>query len=157
MGAPKGNKFAVGNNGGPPKGNKNAVGNNGGAPEKYSMEWIEQEAQHFLEWMKRPDSIFIKSFAVERGYHSNRLAEFAEKSVVFMGVYKLAKEWQESRLVNYSLFNKVNYGMTKFVLSNHHNYTEKQQVTGDAANPLSFLLQKVDGKSKDLLNENERD
>ncbi len=147
MGAPKGNKA------GAPKGNQNAIGNKGGAPEKYSVEWIAQEAEAFLEWMKRPDSIFIKSFAVERGYHSNRLVEFAEKSIEFSCVYKISKDWQESRLINYGLFNQTNSGLTKFVLANHHGYTEKQQVSGDAANPLSFLLEKVDGSTKDLMNE----
>jgi len=41
--------------------------------------------------------------------------------------------------------------MTKFVLSNCHSWKDQAQISGDAANPLAFLLQKVDGQSKDLV------
>lgn len=138
-----------------PKGNQYAKGHGKGCPEKYSKDWIEQEAQHLKEWMQREDSIFIKSFAIERGYSPQRLTEFAEKNKVFSEVFKLTKHWQESKLINCGLFNKTNSGMTKFVLANHHGYTEKQQVSGDAANPLSFLLNKVDGTTKELVDDSD--
>lgn len=134
-----------------PKGNRFAVGNQGGASQKYNDSWIEEEAKNFLEWMKLPQSIFFKSFAIERGYHPNRLQEFADKNQVFSGVYELAKAWQESRLVDFALFNKTNCGMTKFVLANHHGYSEKTQIGGDGASPLAFLLHKIDGASKELI------
>lgn len=137
----------------PPKNNKYALGHGKGAPEKYTQAWIEKEAKAFLEWMKLPDSIFIKSFAIERGYSPQRLSEFAEKSHVFSEVYKMAKEWQEAKLVNYGLFNKTNCGMTKFVLANHHGYTEKSQIAGEQGNPLAVVLEKINGASKDLVNE----
>jgi hypothetical protein len=47
MAAPKGNDFAVGNNGGAPKGNQNAVGNSGGAPPEKN-----QNAQTVGLWAK---------------------------------------------------------------------------------------------------------
>ena len=134
-----------------PKGNKNAIGNKGGAPEKYTDELISLEAKAFLDWMKLPESIFFKSFAIERGYHPNRLQEFANKSVEFSGVLEIAKAWQESKLINYGLFNKINCGMTKFVLANHHGYSERSQVGGDQANPLALILGNIDGGSKELV------
>lgn len=137
----------------PPKGNKRALGNKGRSPDKYTTEWIEQEALIFREWMNKEDSVFFKTFCIERGYHPNRLQEFAEKSPVFAGVLEIAKVWQESKLVNYGLFNKTNAGMTKFVLANHHGYCEKTQVAGDTANPLKFLLDQADGTSKDLFHD----
>ena len=135
----------------PPKGNQRALGNKGGAPALYTLEWIEEEARLFQEWMGKEDSVFFKSFCVERGYHPNRLQEFADKSPVFSGVLEIAKVWQESKLVNYGLFNRTNAGMTKFVLANHHGYCEKAQIAGDSANPLQFLLEATDGSSKDLV------
>jgi hypothetical protein len=135
-----------------PKGNKRALGNHGGAPATYTEEWLKKEAQLFRKWMQQEDSIYFKSFAIERGYHPNRLQEFADKNPEFSGVYNLAKAWQEQKLVNYGLFNKTNSGMTKFVLANHHGYVEKTQVSGDSSSPVSFLLTSVDGKSKDLIN-----
>ncbi len=141
---------------GAPLGNQFAKGHGKGRPQAYTDQMIEKEAQAFREWMAKEDSIFIKSFAVERGYSPQRLTEFAEKNNVFSEVLELAKSWQECRLINYGLFNKTNSGLTKFVLANHHNYSEKTQVTGDAANPLSFLLSKVDGNSKGLISDQDQ-
>lgn len=41
-------------------------------------------------------------------------------------------------------------------MGNVCGWVEKQEtkVSGDAANPLAFLLQKADGSSRDLVNEN---
>ena len=39
-------------------------------------------------------------------------------------------------------------------MANLSGWTDKQQVSGEATNPLAFLLQKADGQSKDLVNEN---
>jgi hypothetical protein len=126
-----------------PKGNKFATGHGKGAPEKYTSSWIEQEAEAFLKWMELPESIFFKSFAISRGYHPNRLQEFASSNKVFSGVLEIAKAWQESKLVNYGLFNKTNCGMTKFVLANHHGYAEKNQVAVDKV-PLVEALANID-------------
>lgn len=38
-------------------------------------------------------------------------------------------------------------------MANLSGWSDKQQISGDAANPLAFLLQKVDGQSKDLVSE----
>lgn len=127
---------------------------NGGRPEKYTKAFIEKEADAFLEWMKFPESLYFKRFAIDRGYHPNRLAEFAEQNEKFSGVYEKAKAWQEVRLVEGGLLSEFNAGFTKFIMGNVCGWVDKQEtkVSGDAANPLAFLLQKVDGQSKDLIN-----
>lgn len=126
---------------------------NGGRPEKYTKAFIELEADAFLEWIKHLESIYFKRFAIERGYHPNRLAEFAEQNEKFSGVYEKAKAWQEVRLVEGGLLSEFNAGFTKFVMGNVCGWAEKQEtkVCGNAANPLAFLLQKVDGQSKNLV------
>ncbi|MDP1609178.1 MAG: hypothetical protein Q8L98_07690 [Chlamydiales bacterium] len=127
---------------------------NGGRPEKYTKAFIEKEADAFLEWMKSPESLYFKRFAINRGYHPNRLAEFAEQNEKFLGVYEKAKAWQEVRLVEGGLLSEFNAGFTKFIMGNVCGWVDRQEtkVSGDAANPLAFLLQKVDGQSKDLIN-----
>ena len=67
----------------------------------------------------------------------------------------MAQAWQEAKLVDGGLNNIYNAGFTKFVMGNTCGWTDKQQVSGDAINPLSILLQKVDGSSKDLISKNE--
>ena len=142
MSAPKGHKAYVGCEKG---------GDLGGRPEKYTQEKIEQEADAFLEWMARPDSIWYKDFALERGYSAEYLSIWAKSNKRFSQVYERAKAWQQSKLVKGGLLNQFNAGFTKFVMSNTCGWTDRQQISGDAANPLSLLLQKVDGGTKDLV------
>lgn len=142
------------NRGGAPKGNQNAIGNKGGAPVLYSKEWIENEAKLLLDWFQEPRNIWLKGFALLRGYDPSRFDEFSNKSIEFSLALKKAKQWQEYKLVDMSLFNEINPTITKFALTNNHGWAEKQQISGDTANPLSFILQKGDGDSKDLVNGN---
>jgi len=136
----------------PPKGNKYAVGNNGGVPKTYTKEWLEKEAQAFLDWMELPDSIFFKSFAIERGYSPQRLTEFADQSNVFAEVLKRAKGWQESKLVKGGLRKEYDSSITKFVLVNHHGYKEKSEISGDQTNPLAVVLEKIAAQNAAPLN-----
>ena len=126
---------------------------NGGRPPKYTKDFIESEAEAFLEWMGQDDSIWYKDFALERGYLPDQLSEWAKVNEKFSRVYKQSQAWQQSKLVKGGLLSQYNAGFTKFVMSNTCGWSEKQQVSGDAVNPLAFLLQKADGQSKDLVNE----
>jgi hypothetical protein len=80
-----------------------------------------------------------------------RLVEFAETSEAFAEVYKRAKAWQECKLVNGGLNKKYNCSMAKFVLVNHHAWKEKTEVSGDPINPIKFILNGIDGTSKDIV------
>lgn len=125
----------------------------GGRPVKYTDEYIEKEADAFETWMKDSNNLYFKRFAIQRGYHPNRLSEFAEQNERFSGVYDIAKAWQEAKLVEGGLMGVFNCGFTKFVMGNVCNWVEKQEtkVSGDAGNPLAFLLQQADGLSKELV------
>lgn len=137
-----------------PKGHKpyNKKGE-GGRPEKYTKEFIEGEASAFEEWMRRPDSIYFKRFAIDRGYHPQRLCEFAEQNKRFSEVYKKAQAWQEAKLVEGGLMSIYHAGFTKFVMGNVCGWTERQEtkISGDATNPLAFLLKNADGETKDIV------
>lgn len=142
--------------GGAPRGNQNAKGcTTSGAPQIYTDEYIKNEAKLFREWMQKPDSLYFGTFAVERGYCYQRLTEFANKSVEFSDTLEYAKHWQQCRLVNCGLKNETNSGLTKFVLQNCHGWAERQQISGDAVNPIGFLLTKADGASQELVSNDE--
>lgn len=136
-----------------PKDNKYAVGNKGPAPTRYTQEFIEKEAYALVKWMGVSDNVF-KRFALERGYSSDELSNFAKKSEVFALAYKRAKEWQECKLVEGGLFNKFNANFVKFAMSNLCGWSDRQQVSGDTANPLAFIMKHIDGTSKELVNGN---
>lgn len=127
----------------------------GGRPQVYTKEYIENEADEFLKWMKDPAHIYFKRFALDRGYSPQRLSEFAENNDKFSEVYKRAKEWQECRLAEGGLLEEFNSGFCKFVMGNVCGWTDRQEtkLSGDAQNPLLFLIQKADGESKDLVND----
>ena len=144
MPAPKGNRFA-------------SVPENKGRPREYTDEFITNEAKAFYEWMEKPENIYFKSFAIERGYSPKYLIEFAKVNKEFSVCLAYAHDWQEQKLANYGLFNKTNSSITKFVLQNCHSWAEKSQISGDASNPLGFRLQNIDGKTKDLIDESDSD
>ena len=139
-----------------PKGHEPYEGcETGGRPEKYTEEFIEREADAFLNWIGSNRNIYFKSFALERGYHPNRLAEFANQNEKFLGAYEKAKAWQEIRLIEGGLLSEFNAGFTKFVMINVCGWTDKQEtkVSVDKANPLRFILEQINGKTKDLIEE----
>ena len=125
----------------------------GGRPIKYTKDFIEAEADAFEDWMQKEDSLWYRDFALERGYLPDRLTEWAKINEKFSRVYRKSQEWQQSKLVKGGLLNKFNAGFTKFVMGNTCGWSDKQQISGDAANPLAFLLQGIDGSSKDLIHD----
>jgi hypothetical protein len=125
----------------------------GGRPIKYTLEYIENEADMFLEWMKREDSLYYKEFCLERGYNPKRLLEFSEVSEKFSHVYEQSKVWQETRISKKALNNEINSGFSKFFMSNVCGWSEKQEtkLSGDSANPLSFVLGLDNPQAKELI------
>ena len=129
----------------------------GGRPVKYTKGFIENEAHAFEEWMRRPESLWYKDFALERGYDPDLLSIWAKENEKFSGVYKCSQNWQQSKLVNGGLRGEYNASFTKFVMANTCGWAERQQstISGDAVNPLTFVLSSVDGMTKELVHESE--
>lgn len=117
----------------------------------YTDEWLEKEATLLLEWVKHPENFYFKRFALERGYSSQRFAEFVKKSPAFAAAHELAFEWQEVKLVEGCLRQDFNSTMTKFVLQNCHKWQETTNVTGIENKPMNFIMREIDGKSKELV------
>lgn len=110
-----------------PKRNQFALGNSGPPPSKYTQEFIEQEAAAFINWFSQPENIYFKRFALERGYPPDVLADFAKKNEVFKRAYLFAKEWQECKIVEGALFNKLNSNFANSILRIFHNLTHPQR------------------------------
>lgn len=136
-----------------PKGNQYAKGSSGPPPSKYTDEFIENEAKELVLWFSKPENIYFKRFALERGYPPDMIGEFSKKNEVFKRAHIFAREWQECKIVEGALLNKLNSSFAKFAMANLSSWSDKQQISGDAVNPLAFLLQKVDGQTKELVND----
>ena len=124
-----------------------------GRPVIYTKEFIDNEALEFEKFMQREDSLYYKEFCLERGYHPKRLLEFSEVNENFSRVYEQSKVWQELRISKGALTNQLNSGFSKFFMANVCGWSEKQEtkISGDSANPLSFVLGLDNPQSKELI------
>ena len=128
----------------------------GGRPKKYTTEYIEKLADELIVWIKTDNNNFwIKDFCLEKNIDPRLMTEWCKENEKFSEAHGIAKAFQESRIFKGSMLNTFNSSMSKFALINNHGWAEKTEtkVSGDATNPLAFLMQKVDGESKDLVNE----
>jgi hypothetical protein len=127
----------------------------GGRPCRYSIEDIEKFADEFKNWLNNPTHVWFKDFCLDKDIDPDLMAEWAKENEKFNGVYKLAKHRQESRLINGGLLNMYNSSIVKLVLSNAHGWTDKQEtkVSGNTANPLALILQNINGKTKELVHD----
>ena len=125
----------------------------GGRPTKYTPEKIDAFADELLQWLKCPTNVWFKDFCINMDIDPDYMSEWAAENEKFSGAYRLAKARQESRLVNGGLLNAFNPGIVKFVLQNAHNWREKTEISGDAANPLGCVLKTIDGQTKSLIHD----
>ncbi len=132
--------------------NKNGEG---GRPKKYTPEFLDQEANALIEWNMDKNNIFIEDFCLERGYHESRITEFVQANDRFSEAYDMQKMKQKVALFKGTLGKKFSYPMAALILSHNHGIIAKteQKLTGSATDPLSFVLDRVDGKSKEFVNE----
>lgn len=131
----------------------------GGRPRRYLTKDIEIYADKFKDWLQEPSHVWFKDFALDNDIDPDLLSEWANENERFNGVYKAAKHRQESRLINGGLTNSYNSSIVKLVLGNAHGWSDRTEtkLSGDSVNPLSFILQTVDGTTKELVNEENND
>src|SRR5271170_4983859 len=132
--------------------NKNGEG---GRPRKFSQEDIEYHAEALLEWMKKSDSIWLKDYFLEHDIDPKYLSQWEAINERFAESSRVAKAYQESRIYNKAMTNTYNQKMSQFALTNNHGWVDKKEtkLSGDAKNPLAFVLESDDGNSKDLVND----
>jgi hypothetical protein len=132
-------------------GNQLAKGHGFGRPIEWTEDRLLKEAEALDQWLDDPNVFYIGEFCESRGYTLQTLDDLTKKSAVLSETVRKAKQAQENRIVSSSLKRKFDGNFAKFVLANRAGWKEKTEVSGDAANPLSFLLGNIDGKSKDII------
>lgn len=88
-----------------------------GQPEKYTLEWVDKEADILLEWLKKDEGVYIGSFAYERGYAKQRLPEFCQKSVKFSEAMEKAKSWQEAKFLEKGLTREWDAAQVRYTMA----------------------------------------
>lgn len=106
-------------------------------PKKYTDEYLEKLADALINWINKPNSFWLKDFAIENGFASQQMTVFSERSEKFSEALKRAKDIQESKLVKMGFNKKYNCTMAIFALKNvagwrdnenKNDNTEKQAI-----------------------------
>lgn len=133
---------------GAPKGNRFAVGNHGGRPTKLTPEMLEK-AKGFLDWkstqmMERivfqkgekctlevPEPPTLTSLALYLGISDQTSYNWAEESKEYLEIFTQVKQKYSEYLVRYGLSDQYNAGLAKFLLSSDHGKREGKDITSD--------------------------
>lgn len=95
---------------------KSAMPNPVGRPEKYTKEWLVEEAKALREWISQPRNLWLKGFAYERGYSPKRLTEFIEKSSEFSESMSYAKDYQEKKFIDGAISKEMGMDFIKYFM-----------------------------------------
>lgn len=127
----------------------------GGQPgNKNAEKWTEEKAielgNRLIEWMNEKDdngkdkgNIFFKEFLMQNDVYQDLIEYLGDKFKSFSDLIRKAKQLQELKLIKFGIADRLQPTMTIFVLKNHHNYKDKQDIDhtskGDKINDLSHL------------------
>jgi len=127
----------------------------GGRPRRHSTEDVERFADELIVWIKKESSFWLKDFCLERDIDPDYMSIWAKENEKFAGAYKIAKSFQESRIFKGAMQETFNTTMSKFALMNCHGWADRQEtkMSGDAVNPLAFLIKESAQSTKELVNE----
>lgn len=145
-----------------PGGNKNIDGKVDGKQfskdyqpaEKWTEEKALEMGQELLDWLDIPtiegeaNNVFIDDFLyIEKGYYTTLFNYLMKKFSSVSSLHKVAKKKQEMKLAKLGLTSKFNPAITKFVLTNHHDYKDKidQRIIDSAP-----IVQIVDVRGKEI-------
>jgi len=102
--------------------------------------WTEKKAlelgDNLIKWLNKKDenqkdegNIFFEEFLIiEQNLYPELISYLSNKFLSFLKLIEKAKKIQEIKLVKYGVADRLNASMTKFVLANHHNYSEKREI-----------------------------
>ncbi len=107
-----------------------------GRPTKYTPEVLDKMAADLIRWFKKPGSLWLKDFALARGFHWSQFTDLAERSPEFSKALKVAKDMQESKLFRMGLSKKHSTSMAIFALKNVSGWRDKSEITGADGKPL---------------------
>lgn len=94
-------------------------------------------------------NIFWEEFIViNKGYYDDLISYLCGKFNAFSDLIKKARKIQELKLVKYGIANRLQPAMTIFVLKNHHNYKDKQDITTGGEKLIDWKIEIVKNESK---------
>lgn len=117
----------------PHGGVKFEVGNK--VAEKWTKEVALDLVNELIDWIstdnfeKPTDNMFVNEFILmKKRMNPDTFNYLAKKFSSFSELYGMAKKIQEIKLSKYGTADRLNAPITKFVLQNNHNWTDKKDV-----------------------------
>jgi len=104
--------------------------------EKWTEKRTTKLGNDLIEWLKESKSdgtdkgnIFFEEFLViEKDLYPELISYLTGKFTSFSKLINKAKKIQELKLVKYGVADRLNATMTKFVLTNNHNYSDNNKL-----------------------------
>jgi len=131
---------------------------------KYTEAKLKKYGDELVKWMKVKDNVWLKDFAIEKGFPASYFARFRKKSEYFKEAHQKAKDIQESKLVKGVLDKKYSASFVKFILKNEAGWKDRIEETIKEEVPsIQFVLaekkaepddkeRKKDNKKKEQIN-----
>lgn len=86
--------------------------------QKWPKNKITKLGEELVEWLKVPGNRWFGGFCAQKGFHRQRLPEFARENKKFNEYYEVAKQLQEEKLINLVIDNNTNASFITFLLKN---------------------------------------
>ena len=110
---------------------------------KWTEESLKQIGEDLVSYMQQPESIWFKHFLSEKGLSTQKLEHMRSTYPAFDEYYKRAKEIQQAKIVDNSLWKKADGNFAKFLLTNTHDgWVDKtrQDVQVSHVDPFAGIL-----------------
>ena len=124
-----------------------------GRPIEWTPDRIAEETKALIKWSANPENYYLTRFLAERKLDTAHLDRFAKYDESFCLALKHAKQLQECKLVELAISKKGDGGFIKFVLQNKAGWKDKTEISGDAANPLAVIMDRIAINSKNPLDD----
>lgn len=83
--------------------------------------------EELIQFMNEPKNLWLKEFAIMKGFPSEYLSRYAKKSESFNHSLKKAKDIQEAKLVRMGFSKKFNPAFVIFALKNVAGWRDKSE------------------------------
>lgn len=83
-------------------------------------------------------NLFKINFLAQNGHSKELIDDLCDKFPLFCELIKKAEQIQESKILQYSILNKLNPIISIFCLKNHHGYRDKKEIEMDSKVKLNF-------------------
>lgn len=115
----------------------------GGRPPKYTIEFIENEAEELMKWLKKGKFTWFERFAIDRGIPLRLFSSWAKENAKFSEAYECAKDIQKALLMEKGLDKTFQFNMVKLILSHSYGINEANQnpVSAETVQLFETLMQ----------------